>query len=206
MTVPKNPTERLQLKIVLDHLKPAVWRRVIVNDDLTFLQLHRVIQEAMGWEDGHLHEFSVGTPPMRIGTKPPIDFGGFDDEPLTPEITTRLAKMLEGRKKFRYWYDFGDDWMHTVTIEKRLPPDASAPPAQLVAGEFACPPEDCGGPYGYANLLEALADPAHPEREDYLDWLGGEFDPTEFDLGTHARRVAATVKPRRAKAARSAAG
>jgi len=205
MTATKNPPARLQLKIALDHIKPAIWRRVVVNEDLTFLQLHYVIQSAMGWHDAHLHEFSVGSPPVRIGSKPPVDFGDFDDEPLMPEKTTRLTQ-LAGVKKFRYWYDFGDDWMHTITIEKRLPPDAGAPPAQLVAGESACPPEDCGGPYGYASLLETLADPADPEREDYLDWLGGDFDPAEFDLALHAKRVAAAVKPRTAKAAKPPAG
>lgn len=198
---------RLQLKIKLDHLKPTIWRRVVVNDDLTFLQLHRVIQEAMGWEDGHLHEFELASPRIRIGTNPPGGFGDFGSgPPLLPEGKTRLADVLEGKKKFRYWYDFGDDWMHTVTIEKRLPPDAGAPPAQLLAGELACPPEDCGGPYGYAQLLEVLDDPNHPEREEMLDWLGGEFDPEDFDLADHAKRVAATVKPRRPEAAKPAAG
>lgn len=206
MTSPGNAPERLQLKIVLDHLKPAIWRRVAVNEDLTFLQLHRVIQAAMGWWDEHLHEFELTSPRVRIGTNSPDGFGDFGGGPhLLPERTTRLADVLGGKKKFRYGYDFGDDWMHTVTIEKRLPPDPAAPAAQLLGGEFACPPEDCGGPGGYIGLMEAYFDPAHPEHKETMEWLDG-FNPELFDFDWHAKRVAATVKPRKGKTAKPAAG
>lgn len=206
MTSPKNAPERLQLKIVLDHLKPAIWRRVAVNGDISFLQLHRVIQAAMGWWDEHLHEFELTSPRIRIGTNSPDGFGDFGGGPhLLPERTTRLADVLGGKKKFRYCYDFGDDWTHTVTIEKRLPPDPAAPAAQLLGGEFACPPEDCGGPGGYIGLMEAYFDPAHPEHQETMEWLDG-FDPELFDFDWHAKRVAATVKPRKGKTAKPAAG
>jgi hypothetical protein len=188
---------RLQLKIVLDYLKPAIWRRVVVNDDITFLQLHKVIQHAMGWEDYHLHEFELASPRTFIGTKSPDDFFG-SDRPMLPERTTKLADVLTGRRKFRYWYDFGDDWWHTVSIEKRLPADPTAPAAQLLAGEFACPPEDCGGPHGYANLLEIVADPRHPEYTEMAEWLG-DFNPKAFDLTAHAKHVAGAVRVKRKK-------
>lgn len=201
-----SDTPRLQLKIVLDHLKPAIWRRMVVSEDITFLQLHRVIQEAMGWEDCHMHEFELSSPRIRIGTNSD-SFGGFGDfgggPHLLPERTTRLADVLGSKKKFRYWYDFGDDWWHTVSIEKRLPAEPTAPPAVLLAGQFACPPEDCGGPYGYAEMMATLADPSHPERGEILEWLG-DFDPERFDFERHAKRVAATIKPRKGKAAKPA--
>jgi hypothetical protein len=193
-------TNRLQLKITLDHVEPAVWRRVVVSDALTFLQLHRVIQRAMGWEDCHMHEFGLAGPRLRIGTPQPDDFMDFgDDEQMLPERTTRLAEVLAGKRKLRYGYDFGDDWWHTIAIEKRLPADPTAAPAELIAGENACPLEDCGGPWGYANLLAAAADPAHPEHDELLEWLGGEgFDPAAFDLERHAKRVrSAIAAPRR---------
>ena len=190
---------RLQLKIVLDNLKPAIWRRVLVNDDLSFLQLHRVIQCAMGWEDCHMHEFQLVSPRTSIGTPSADDFFG-SEQPMLPERTTRLAGVLSGKKKFRYWYDFGDDWWHTITVEKRLPPDPAAPSVELLAGEFACPPEDCGGPHGYADMLDIAADPRHPEHGEIVEWLG-DFDPEEFDLSAHARRVAALVKTKRKPAA-----
>ena len=189
---------RLRLKITLEGSEPAIWRRVEVNDALTFFQLHRVIQEAMGWEDDHLHEFVVAR--QRVGTVYDDGVMFMEQEETIPERRTRLSDLLKDNKKFRYWYDFGDDWWHTVTIEKRLPADAEAPPAQLVAGENACPPEDCGGIWGYADLLVALADPDHEEHEDFKDWIGAEFDPRAFDLQAHARQVAKTVrKPARAK-------
>ena len=191
---------RLRLKITLEGSEPAIWRRVEVNDALTFFQLHRVIQEAMGWEDDHLHEFVVAR--QRVGTAYDDDVMFMEQEETIPERRTRLSDLLKDNKKFRYWYDFGDDWWHTVTIEKRLPADPEAPPAQLVAGENACPPEDCGGVWGYADLLGALADPDHEQHENFKDWIGGDFDPRAFDLQAHARQVTKTVrKPARAKKA-----
>lgn len=193
-------TERLQLKIVLDHLKPAIWRRVVVREDLTFLQLHHVIQAAMGWMNCHMHEFQLSSPRVRIGTNPPEDFGFLEpDDDLLLEHLTRLADVLDGKRKFRYWYDFGDDWWHTVSIEKRLPPDPAAPPAQLLAGELACPPEDCGGVPGYAGMMEIVATPEHPEHEDILEWLGGSFDPLAFNLEQAAIEVARVVRPPKAR-------
>jgi len=183
---------RLRLKITLEGSEPAIWRRVEVNDNLTFFQLHRVIQQAMGWEDYHLHEFEVAR--QRVGTRSAEDVMFMERDEMIPERSTRLGQLLEGRRKFRYWYDFGDDWWHTIAIEKRLPADREAPPAQLVGGENACPPEDCGGIWGYADLLDALADPNHEGHEDATDWLGEDFAPGAFDLQSHAKRVAATVR------------
>ena len=183
---------RLRLKITLDGSEPAIWRRVEVNDNLTFFQLHRIIQQAMGWEDYHLHEFEVAR--QRVGTRSAEDAMFMERDEIIPERSTRLGQLLEGRRKFRYWYDFGDDWWHTVAIEKRLPADREAPPAQLVGGENACPPEDCGGIWGYADLLDALADPNHEGHEDAMDWLSEDFAPGAFDLQSHAERVAATVR------------
>jgi hypothetical protein len=195
MAAPKNAPERLQLRIELEYLKPAIWRQVVVSEDLTFLQLHKVIQAAMGWEDCHMHEFELASPRTFIGTRLKDDFFG-DDRPMLPERTTRLADVLGRRRKFRYWYDFGDDWWHTLRVEKRLPPNPAAPAAQLLAGEFACPPEDCGGPDGYVDMLMIARDPQHPEHADIAAWLG-EFDPQAFDLAAHAGRVAKTVRTRR---------
>lgn len=197
-------SKRLQLKIVLDNLDPVIWRRVVVSESLTFLQLHKVIQAAMGWEDCHMHEFELAAPRLRIGTNSPGDLGFFgDSERLLPERTTRLADVLAGKRKFRYWYDFGDDWWHTVIIEKRLPPDPTVPPAQLLAGEFSCPPEDCGGPPGYVDMMEIIATSDHPEREGIMNWLG-PFDPLAFDLERTAKDVARTVRPPKARKLKTA--
>ena len=188
----KSAPGRLRLKITLENFEPAIWRRVEVNDDLSFYQLHRVIQQAMGWEDCHLHEFEVAR--QRVGTASADDAMFMIRDVLIPERSTRLFELLEGRRKFRYWYDFGDDWWHTVVIEKRLPPEAGTPPVLLVAGENACPPEDCGGTPGYAELIEVLAHPGTPAYADAVDWLGGPFDPFTFDFSARQKKVAGTVR------------
>jgi hypothetical protein len=191
-------TLRLQLKITLDNLEPPVWRRVVVRDDLSFLQLHKVIQAAMGWEDCHMHQFELASPRLFIGTQSRDDPFFGESPRMLPERSTRLADVLERKRKFRYWYDFGDDWWHTVAIEKCLPAEPDAPAAELLGGEQACPPEDCGGPWGYAEMLEAAADPAHPDHGDIREWLG-EFDPAAFDPAAHARAVRSAVRKPRAR-------
>lgn len=191
-----TPQQALQLRITLLNVKPPVRRRVLVSANLTFLQLHNVIQAAMGWEDCHMHEFEVGK--QRIGTSSKEDsfFGG---EPALSESRHRLGETLANHKKFRYWYDFGDDWWHEITIEKRLDAMPDDQHARLIDGENACPPEDCGGPWAYAELCAALADPAHAEHEEMLDWIGDDFDPKAFDLETSAMQVSRCVRVPAAK-------
>lgn len=172
-----------QLKVTLDNVRPPVWRRLLVPD-MSLADLHWVLQDAMGWEDEHLHEFSAGKArfPMDDGE----DYGPLFGEPSRPESQVTIGQLVaEGHKKLNYWYDFGDDWKHTIQIEKKLAPKPGEQPIQCVAGARACPPEDIGGPWGYAEFLEGLADPDDEERSD---WLGGDFDPEEFDLeATNAR-------------------
>ncbi len=114
---------------------------------------------------------------------------------LLPEHSARLGETLGKRRKFRYWYDFGDDWWHTITIDKRLPGDPATPAAVFIEGENACPPEDCGGPWGYADLLEALADPDHPERSELAEWAG-DVDPGRFDAEAARQRLSRIRHPR----------
>jgi len=167
-----------QLKITLrDVTHPPVWRRIAVPAGLTLDLLHDVIQEAMGWEDDHMHVFS--TPRREYGI-PDSDLGHTDERKVTlAEVLTRPGA------KMRYTYDFGDDWEHDIVLEKLLPPDPAAE-LSCLAGKGACPPEDCGGAWGYASLKETLADPDHEEHEDLLDWLGldraADFDPAQFRL------------------------
>ena len=167
-----------QLKVTLRGVsKPPVWRRIAVPARLTLDLLHEVIQQAMGWEDEHLHVFST---PRRDYGSPDPELGHADERKVTvAEVLARPgATML-------YTYDFGDGWEHGIVLEKVLPPDPVVG-LSCLAGKGACPPEDCGGAWGYANLKEALADPGHEEHEDLLDWLGldsaADFDPAQFGL------------------------
>lgn len=174
-----------EIKIMLMNLDPVVWRQVLVPRDITLGKLHAVIQVAMGWEDDHLHEFVIGR--KRYGRRVADSFG-FDDAPLDEDIV-RLNGVAKPKTKFAYQYDFGDGWDHEIRIEREVESDTGKRKARCVAGEHACPPEDCGGVYGYANMLAILDDPQHEEYDETREWLGDEFDPLEFDLKTVERKL-----------------
>jgi hypothetical protein len=173
----------LQLKIAIDDLlKPEVWRRVTVPSYYTFAHLHHLIQFAFDWESCHSYEFSE----LKKKSK----------KIIITEINEEDSDELEARKipvsqfftkagdLMRYTYDFGDNWTHTITLEKIIPQPSVKP--ELLDGKGACPPEDCGGVWGYKNLLQILADKKHPEHQEHRDWLGlfddENYDPDKFDL------------------------
>ncbi len=168
------------LKITLQHVQPPVWRQV-ETADCSLATLHDLIQVSMGWENAHLHEFEIGR--ERFGD--PMQWeGGFGSElEVGDEGKVRLSQLVAaGIKKFRYVYDMGDTWEHVIQIAK---PGAAEPGARYprcVAGERACPPEDCGGPWGYGDFLDAIQDPNHEQHEDMVEWIGGGFDPEKFDV------------------------
>jgi hypothetical protein len=144
---------------------------------LTFEALHEVIQAAMGWQNYHLYDFEVGT--SRLGVPDP-EFGDDRSEDAR-RVRLRDAGLAEGRTLL-YRYDFGDGWEHDLIVEQVLEAPREAPVrARCLEGARACPPEDCGGPYGYAELLEVLADPDHPDHKELGDWAGADFDPERFD-------------------------
>jgi len=176
----------LQFLIVLLGSDPLVWRRIQIADDSSFWALHVAIQDAMGWQDCHLHEFRVVHPETgksnRIGIPDP---DGLDDRPLAVGWDTAVSEFfnwvtISDGVPAHYLYDFGDDWHHIVTIEDVVPRRSARYP-RCVAGAGACPPEDCGGIHGFAEFLEAIADPKHPEHKSLLEWVGGTYDPGKFD-------------------------
>ena len=169
-----------RLKITLAGTKPPVWRRILIDGAATLDQLHEVIQAAFGWWNYHLYDFEFGR--TRYGIPDPDwDFG----PPMHDARRTRLDEVAKPGSTFTYTYDFGDDWMHKVVVEQVTPqnPDIELP--ACTGGRRAGPPEDCGGPWGYAELLEILADPTHPEHRERREWAEGAspdgFDPDRFD-------------------------
>lgn len=165
-----------QLKVTLRQVKPPVWRRIVVRSDVTLGELAPVLEAAMGWLGGHLHLFEVGG--ARCGTPDP-DWG-MDD---LDEDRFRLGDVLPNvGVKMRWDYDFGDGWEHDVLVEAISVPERGVEYPVCLAGRRACPPEDCGGPWGYADLLEALADPGHAEHEHLREWAPTNFDPAFFDI------------------------
>jgi len=174
-----------QLRIELQYLKPAIWRRVLVPASIRLSQLHVAILRSMGWQGGHMHEFVIGE--THYG-QPDPDYP--DDPPLLREDRVTLEKALGAAATIRYVYDFGDDWEHKIKVEKVLPHDPGLKLPLCIAGANACPPEDVGGPPGYIEFLDAISDPSHEEHKSMLEWIGGAFDPKAFDLAEINERLA----------------
>lgn len=167
-----------QIKVTLRGTKPPIWRRIHVQSDTTLAELHVVLQVVMGWYDAHLHQFIVG---QTYFGEPHPDY--FDYVDMHDESQFSLNQIVAGEKfKFRYEYDFGDSWEHDLLVEKMLPPEPGQHYPVCIKGRGACPPEDVGGVWGYYAFLEAIQNPEHPEHEDYLVWIGDDFDPADFDL------------------------
>lgn len=165
-----------QIKISLIGAKPPIWRTVLVSSDLGLGAFHDVIQAAMGWTDSHLHQFFDNEKSYGI---PDDDF----ELETEDEADYKLSQLLKKEKEtLTYEYDFGDSWEHKILLEKILPFDTHTVLPVCIKGKRACPPEDCGGIWGYEELLEIISDPEHPEHESMLEWLGGDFDPDEFNL------------------------
>ncbi|GAA2703551.1 hypothetical protein GCM10010429_09460 [Micromonospora olivasterospora] len=167
-----GPAPIYQIKVGLRGARPPIWRRLEVPADVSLARLHELIQVAFDWYDTHLHVFetaygSFGRPDADLGHR------------AASRVTLEQVAPAVG-DKLRYTYDFGDSWEHDIVVEKTLDRDPSVTYPRCVGGRRAAPPEDCGGVWGYAELVEILGDPAHPEHRDRLDWLGLD-DPTDFD-------------------------
>lgn len=175
-----KPTSSLQLKVTLCDVKPPIWRRILVPDTVTLGQFHDVLQIVMGWTDSHLHQFIMGRAVYGVLDEHHDDlrFG----RSIKDENKAMLSMLLSNENdSLIYEYDFGDGWQHKVTLEKKAPYDSSLKLPSCIKGKRACPPEDCGGPWGYAELLEIMRDQSHPEYNDRAEWLGSDFDPEFFD-------------------------
>lgn len=164
-----------QLKVTIEGSSPAIWRRLIVPSASTLGQLHQILQIAFGWEGYHLHQFTIGdvsyTDPTMMG-----DLGNLDEDEVS---LADVAPPIGAR--FVYEYDFGDSWRHVILVEQPKPDKSPGPYPVCIAGKYAGPPEDCGGVWGYEVLRDAIADPAHPEYEQWKEWIGDDFDPDAFD-------------------------
>ena len=170
-----------QIKVQLQGAKPPIWRRFLVVDSMSLEDFHDVLQINMGWTNSHLHQFQLGN--ARFGMKDPDFDLGWDME-LKDERDYLIKDLLRAEKdSLIYEYDFGDSWMHKVTLEKILPFDTTHQLPRCVKGKRACPPEDIGGFWGYQEFLSAWTDPEHPEHEEMRDWAGEYFHgPEWFDV------------------------
>jgi hypothetical protein len=166
-----------QFKIKLVGSKPPIWRRIQLPD-CGLDKFHDIIQVAMGWENCHMHQFTIDG--ERYGQRLPGDF----DLDFKSEKKLRLSQIVpkSGNKvRFRYEYDFGDGWLHDIAFEEFVQPDAKAKYPRCVDGARSGPPEDVGGVWGYEEFLQALADPMHERHEAMLEW-GEGWDAEKFSV------------------------
>ena len=187
-----------QIKVVLLETEPSIWRRFLVPSSVTLHRLHLILQDVMGWSNYHLYRFQIG----REEYGEPHHDNEFNELNFKNSRRTKLGQVVtEKGDVFQYEYDFGDSWEHMLLVEDILeyPSDMRYP--VCLTGERACPPEDCGGVWGYEELLEVVRDPRHEEYESTMEWLGGSFDPEEFDIdqvNRVLRRSHQAKRPRRA--------
>ena len=164
-----------QLKIALLDYSPSIWRRILVNTDTLLVDLHKIIQTTMGWEGYHLYEFSGIT----VNYLP----DEFDENIINERKPTKLNEIFSlDNQSFIYTYDFGDTWEHEITFEKILEVDSRRKIPRCTGGRLNCPPEDCGGTWGYVNLLKILKNPRNREFREPIEWLGSKFDPLHFSM------------------------
>ena len=162
------------LRIEIKYIEPLIWRRVAVRTSMSLKALHTVIQATMGWLDCHLWEFTIGD--SRYGMPDP------DRPNVKNGATTRLATVLaSGTTEFLYVYDFGDNWEHRIVVETISIADANASYPQFLGGERRCPPEDCGGPPGYFEFIENIANKGSKKGTEALQWYGGPYNPDDID-------------------------
>lgn len=164
-----------QLKVTVRDVDPPVWRRIALRSDVSLGEMAAVLEGAMGWAGYHLHQLQVGD--VRYGMRDPdseaheLDENQFQIASVLSEIGMEMAWI----------YDFGDGWEHDVVVEAIGPPEPGVEYPVCLDGQRACPAEDCGGPGGYAYLLEVVENPQHPEYAELSDWLSPDFDPEHFD-------------------------
>ena len=180
-----------RLKITLDDVKPAVLRRIEVPLTLRLDRLHLTIQAAMGWTNSHLYEIRAGD----VGWSTLYPEADWPDDFLDAR-KARLVDAIEdvGTKTLRYLYDFGDGWEHTIKVERLIAPEPDVLYPRLIEAAGRRPPEDVGGPWGYAEFVEAMNDPKHERHVEFTEWMGDNFDPNIIDTDSLAEEVAELAK------------
>ena len=162
-------SKALQIKVTLSDINPPIWRRILVKDDITLFLLSHIIQSCLDWDNSHMHEFTVNGMSIESGA----------------ERNIKISDLkLKTKSKIEYLYDFGDNWYHIIEIEKRSPIDTKQLYPFCIKAARACPPEDCGGSYGYVHLLDILeyGDKNSIEYEEQMEWIGEDFDPERANL------------------------
>jgi hypothetical protein len=182
-----------ELRIELNKAQPPIWRTFLVPSDIPLDDLHNVIQMVMGWTNSHLHEFVRGN--IRYGV-PDSEGDDFGQEAEDESDFTLDDLLTKPKHRLTYTYDFGDNWQHTLTLLAIRPEECTT--IRCLAGERAGPPDDCGGVYGYEQLLETLSDPKAEDHEEMKEWFASmtpeNHDPEVFPLAAVNEQLAQGVE------------
>lgn len=187
-----------QFKVELKDIQPPIWRRFETSSGITFHQLHKILQIVMGWQDSHLYEFDFGQKSIRL---PNHEFSSEERTELSSRREMLEVHLRTEGQAVDYIYDFGDYWVHLLTLE-RVKSDSEDASLLCTGGERNCPPEDCGGIPGYEEILRITSNPLDPEYESILEWLGDEYDPEYFDtkaVNDELTRMKGSLGPKRVK-------
>jgi hypothetical protein len=177
------------LRITLQDSKPPIWRDILVPNDLTLEGLHYVIQIVMGWGNCHVHQFiaekvlyTAGIVNSNHDTTYGLDQSDVEIQDRNEKKYTVSQLLFKEEATIIYEYDLGDSWTHQIKLKKIMPVDANAHQPRCIKGENACPPEDCGGIWGYTDMLETLQHSDDTENAQLLAWFGKDFNPSHFDI------------------------
>ena len=178
----------ITLHVQIDDIEPPIWRRIAVDGDITLRMLHHIFQAAFGWTDSHLHEFTIDDASYQmLDNENVLDFmGEMGDTPVFDDRKAKLQRLIQPGQEFLYLYDFGDGWRHIVRVEAIEAQTEPIYSATILEGKRAGPPEDVGGPGGYEAFIDTIIKRRNTDEAiEYLEWVGGDFDPEAFD-----RRIA----------------
>lgn len=164
-----------QLKITMVETKPIIWRRILVDSDTLLVDLHKIIQTTIGWSNAHLHIFNDGK-----NDYAPIELEVDNSLDSNKVNLNKIFKKVE--QSILYEYDFGDSWSHEVYLEKIIETEEEMQLPTCLDGARKCPPEDCGGVWGFKDFLKIISNPKDPQYKEMKEWLGGEYDPNYFKL------------------------
>lgn len=172
------------MRITVADVTPAIWRRIVVDSDISLRALHHIIQAAFGWNSSHLHDYRIeGKNYCKLDDEDIVNGNLGIEEKMLDDRKAKLNRLLYAGQRFMYQYDFGDSWDHEIEVEKIEPVPEPMGAAHIVDGARVCPPEDVGGSWGYSDILNALkSKPRNQQARDFLKWVGGRFDPELFDM------------------------
>ncbi|MDR0710263.1 MAG: plasmid pRiA4b ORF-3 family protein [Spirochaetaceae bacterium] len=194
-TSSEYPRQVYELRVSIADIRPQIWRKLSVPGNYTLGHLHAILQTAFGWDNDHMHSFTVNSTVYGMMS---TDFGFSEEDDVTDEDTVRLDDLhLQPKQKFSYLYDFGDSWEHNIMVSKIIPTGAEGgnlPLPRCLGGKRAGPPEDSGGSWGYADMVEVIKDPNNKNYEEIHEWTG-DIDPEYFNLEEINAQLEQIFKP-----------